>query len=59
MCVHVDKELTFRASELQDGDIICFQKHIQAATLTYCYPDVPSFLEHVHDRQVLIYQLSC
>jgi hypothetical protein len=39
--------------QLEDGDIICFQKapaidneeHIR-------YPDVPSYLEYVHNRQV-------
>ncbi|KAI3884831.1 hypothetical protein MKX03_009921 [Papaver bracteatum] len=26
MCEHIDKKLTFRASQLEDGDIVCFQK---------------------------------
>jgi hypothetical protein len=40
--------------KLEDGDIICYQK-----TLTreeedlYRYPDVPSFLEYVRNRQVI------
>ncbi|KAJ0570275.1 putative ubiquitinyl hydrolase 1 [Helianthus annuus] len=51
MCERVDKELTFRRSMIENGDIICFQKHAQAGTKTYRYPDVPSFLKHVHDLQ--------
>ncbi|XP_076909747.1 ubiquitin C-terminal hydrolase 12-like [Bidens hawaiensis] len=53
MCEHVDKKLTFRASQLEDGDIICFQKPLQAGTVKCRYPDVPSFLEYVHNRQVV------
>ncbi|TVU50249.1 hypothetical protein EJB05_01615, partial [Eragrostis curvula] len=26
MCEHIDKKLTFHSSQLEDGDIICFQK---------------------------------
>ncbi|XP_026415216.1 ubiquitin carboxyl-terminal hydrolase 12-like isoform X1 [Papaver somniferum] len=54
MCEHIDKKLTFRASQLEDGDIICFQKPTSADSMTLCrYPDVPSFLEYVHNRQVV------
>ncbi|KAI3893574.1 hypothetical protein MKW92_052244, partial [Papaver armeniacum] len=54
MCEHIDKKLTFRASQLEDGDIICFQKPASADSMTLCrYPDVPSFLEYVHNRQVV------
>nr|XP_043618417.1 ubiquitin C-terminal hydrolase 12-like isoform X1 [Erigeron canadensis] len=53
MCEHVDKKLTFRASQLEDGDIICFQKSLEAGTVKCRYPDVPSFLEYVHNRQVV------
>ncbi|KAI3924449.1 hypothetical protein MKW98_032650 [Papaver atlanticum] len=52
MCEHIDKKLTFRASQLEDGDIICFQKPASVDSITLCrYPDVPSFLEYVHNRQ--------
>ncbi|KAK1431386.1 hypothetical protein QVD17_07843 [Tagetes erecta] len=51
MCEPVNKALPFNASLIEDGDIICFQKLLQAGTETYRYPDVPSFLEHVHNRQ--------
>ncbi|RZC90859.1 hypothetical protein C5167_028693 [Papaver somniferum] len=54
MCEHIDKKLTFRASQLEDGDIICFQKPASADSMTLCrYPNVPSFLEYVHNRQVV------
>jgi hypothetical protein len=39
--------------ELEDGDIVCFQKSPKADSDTQVrYPDVPSFLEYVHNRQV-------
>ncbi|KAD4584001.1 hypothetical protein E3N88_21602 [Mikania micrantha] len=53
MCEHVDKKLTFRASQLEDGDIICFQRPLQAGTVKCRYPDAPSFLEYVHNRQIV------
>ncbi|RWR85437.1 ubiquitin carboxyl-terminal hydrolase 12 isoform X1 [Cinnamomum micranthum f. kanehirae] len=54
MCEHIDKKLTFRASQLEDGDIICFQKLLSAENPSHCrHPDVPSFLEYVHNRQVV------
>ncbi|XP_044462354.1 ubiquitin C-terminal hydrolase 12-like isoform X1 [Mangifera indica] len=54
MCEPIDKKYTFRASQLEDGDIICFQKPSQAASGEQCrYPDVPSFLDYVHNRQVV------
>ncbi|KVI05076.1 hypothetical protein Ccrd_016566 [Cynara cardunculus var. scolymus] len=54
MCEHIDKKLTFRGSQLEDGDIICFQKALHVESTETCrYPDVPSFLEYVHNRQVV------
>ncbi|XP_043699440.1 ubiquitin C-terminal hydrolase 13 isoform X5 [Telopea speciosissima] len=54
MCEHIDKKLTFRSSQLEDGDIICFQKCTPVdSDEQYRYPDVPSFLEYVHNRQVV------
>ncbi|XP_048570622.1 ubiquitin C-terminal hydrolase 12-like isoform X9 [Triticum urartu] len=54
MCEHIDKKLTFRASQLEDGDIVCFQKSPKADSGTQVrYPDVPLFLEYVHNRQVV------
>ncbi|KAK9075086.1 hypothetical protein SSX86_003405 [Deinandra increscens subsp. villosa] len=52
MCELVDKKRTFRASQLEDGDIICFQKPLPVGTVKCRYPDVPSFLEYVHNLQV-------
>ncbi|OMO88841.1 Peptidase C19, ubiquitin carboxyl-terminal hydrolase 2 [Corchorus capsularis] len=53
MCEHIDKKLTFRTSQLEDGDIICLQKLSEIGTEQCRYPDVPSFLEYVHNRQVV------
>ncbi|TKY53566.1 Ubiquitin carboxyl-terminal hydrolase 12 [Spatholobus suberectus] len=59
MCERVDKKSTFRDSQqLEDGDIICFQKSPQTGSgEQYCYPDVPSFLEYVHNRQVVRFRI--
>lgn len=41
--------------QLEDGDIICFQKSVPAENVSYCrHQDVPSFLEYVHNRQVVL-----
>ncbi|GMI70096.1 ubiquitin-specific protease 12 [Hibiscus trionum] len=53
MCEHIDKKLTFRTSQLEDGDIICLQKFPEVVSEQCCYPDIPSFLEYVHNRQVV------
>ncbi|CAI8586565.1 unnamed protein product [Vicia faba] len=54
MCEPIDQKLTFRASQLEDGDIICFQKVIAIDNEEHIrYPDVPSYLEYVHNRQVV------
>ncbi|KAG5575068.1 hypothetical protein H5410_055202 [Solanum commersonii] len=54
MCEPIDCNLTFCSSQLEDGDIICFQKPIRSQTSEqYRFPDVPSFLEYVHNRQVV------
>ncbi|KAL4200392.1 hypothetical protein AMTRI_Chr03g56220 [Amborella trichopoda] len=51
---YIDKEFAFRVSQLEDGDIICFQKTLSAEN-DKCirYPDVPSFLDYVHNPQVV------
>jgi len=39
--------------QLEDGDIICFQKAPATDNEEHIrYPDVPSYLEYVHNRQV-------
>ncbi|CAN6586672.1 unnamed protein product [Malus baccata var. baccata] len=54
MCEHLDKKTSFRLSQIEDGDIICFQKSTPLKSEEECkYPDVPSFLEYVHNRQVV------
>ncbi|KAF5930201.1 hypothetical protein HYC85_031074 [Camellia sinensis] len=54
MCEPIDKKFAFRSSQLEDGDIVCFQKSLPVETGHQVrYPDVPSFLEYVHNRQVV------
>ncbi|KAK8918564.1 Ubiquitin carboxyl-terminal hydrolase 13 [Platanthera zijinensis] len=54
MCELINKKLSFRACQLEDGDIICYQKTPTQEIEEKCrYPDVPSFLEYVHNRQVV------
>ncbi|KAL3335872.1 hypothetical protein AABB24_031873 [Solanum stoloniferum] len=54
MCENIDKNSTFRSKELEDGDIVCFQKSLTAESRQqFRYPDVPSFLEYVHNCQVV------
>lgn len=39
--------------QIEDGDIICFQKVLAIDNEEHIrYPDVPSYLEYVHNRQV-------
>ncbi|KAK4408376.1 Ubiquitin carboxyl-terminal hydrolase 12 [Sesamum angolense] len=54
MCEHIDKRSTFRSSQLEDGDIVCFQKSlsVQGSKRLRC-PDVPSFFEYRHNLQVI------
>ncbi|GKA37430.1 ubiquitin carboxyl-terminal hydrolase 12-like protein isoform X2 [Tanacetum coccineum] len=54
MCERLDKRSSFRSSQIEDGDIICFQKLPRAQSEEkYRYPDVPSFLEYVKNRQMV------
>ncbi|XP_038981966.1 ubiquitin carboxyl-terminal hydrolase 12-like isoform X4 [Phoenix dactylifera] len=54
MCEHIDKRIPFRSSQLEDGDIICYEKSSMLDSEDqYRYPDVPTFLEYVHNRQVV------
>uniref|UniRef100_A0A7N0V5G9 ubiquitinyl hydrolase 1 n=1 Tax=Kalanchoe fedtschenkoi TaxID=63787 RepID=A0A7N0V5G9_KALFE len=54
MCEHLDRRATFRFSQIEDGDIICFQKSTPAVSEEqYRYPTVPLYLEFVHNRQVV------
>ncbi|XP_060212559.1 ubiquitin C-terminal hydrolase 12-like isoform X1 [Lycium barbarum] len=52
MCEHIDSNMSFHFSGLLDGDIICFQKSVRnQCSEQYCFPEVPSFLEYVRNRQ--------
>ncbi|CAN4119124.1 unnamed protein product [Withania somnifera] len=54
MCELIDKKIAFRSSQLEDGDIVCYQKVLSPESRQkFRYPDVPSFLEYVHNRQVV------
>ncbi|KAJ3707257.1 hypothetical protein LUZ61_010962 [Rhynchospora tenuis] len=54
MCENIDKRLLFRSSQLEDGDIVCYQKTLKTdAAGRYRYPDVPSYLEYIRNRQVV------
>ncbi|MCI12609.1 ubiquitin carboxyl-terminal hydrolase family protein, partial [Trifolium medium] len=51
LCEPVDENLTFNENELENGDIICFQKASEMVNEKYLrYPDVPSYLEYVHSQ---------
>ncbi|KAK1389757.1 ubiquitin carboxyl-terminal hydrolase 12 [Heracleum sosnowskyi] len=54
MCDRLDMRASFRMSQIEDGDIICFQKipNLQSEE-EYRYPDVPSYLEYVKNRQIV------
>ncbi|KAK6944170.1 MATH/TRAF domain [Dillenia turbinata] len=54
MCEHLDKRSSFRLSQIEDGDIICFQKSAPLDSEDqFRYLDVPSYLEYVHNRQLV------
>ncbi|KAI5427760.1 hypothetical protein KIW84_032970 [Lathyrus oleraceus] len=53
MCEPVDKKLTFKASELENGDIICFQKSLAMdCKKRFPFPDVTSYLKFVHIYEI-------
>ncbi|XP_055811371.1 ubiquitin C-terminal hydrolase 12-like isoform X2 [Solanum dulcamara] len=52
MCEKIDSMLSFSECQLEDGDIICFQKSLQnLCSEQFRFPEVPSFLEYMHNRQ--------
>ncbi|XP_010519993.1 PREDICTED: ubiquitin carboxyl-terminal hydrolase 12-like isoform X2 [Tarenaya hassleriana] len=53
MCEHVDKKTSFKLCQIEDGDIICYQKAPNDKESEWRYPDVPSFLEYVQNRQLV------
>ncbi|CAM8884881.1 unnamed protein product [Rhodiola kirilowii] len=57
MCEHLDRRTTFHFSQIEDGDIICFQKLAPISEEQYRYPTVPLYLEFVHNRQVVRFRI--
>ncbi|RHN57691.1 putative ubiquitinyl hydrolase 1 [Medicago truncatula] len=56
MCEPVYQKLTFQESELENGDIICHQKASAIDIVKHIlYPDVPSYLEYVHNTLVPLF----
>ncbi|KAM0846883.1 hypothetical protein ACQ4PT_055394 [Festuca glaucescens] len=54
MCEYIDNRIIFRSCQLEDGDIVCFQKSPKPDTADqYRYPDVPSFLLYMRNRQLV------
>ncbi|XP_071910826.1 ubiquitin C-terminal hydrolase 12-like isoform X3 [Coffea arabica] len=54
MCERLCRRTSFRFSQIEDGDIICFQKRLSPESEEQVrYPDVPMFLEYVKNRQVV------
>ncbi|XP_031383025.1 ubiquitin carboxyl-terminal hydrolase 12-like [Punica granatum] len=51
MCELIDRAASFRTNQLEDGDIICFQKRFVGAAESCRYLTVPSFLEHIRGLQ--------
>eukprot|EP00238_Polyblepharides_amylifera_P000665 CAMPEP_0196572050 /NCGR_PEP_ID=MMETSP1081-20130531/2168_1 /TAXON_ID=36882 /ORGANISM="Pyramimonas amylifera, Strain CCMP720" /LENGTH=1108 /DNA_ID=CAMNT_0041889233 /DNA_START=195 /DNA_END=3521 /DNA_ORIENTATION=- len=54
MCETVDRKATLRACQLEDGDIICFQRNVpEEEAREHAYGSVPEFLEYIRYRQVV------
>ncbi|GER45747.1 ubiquitin carboxyl-terminal hydrolase [Striga asiatica] len=54
MCERLNKSASFKFSQIEDGDIICFQKRLPSESeMPIRFPDVPSFLEYVKNRQIV------
>ncbi|KAH0677829.1 hypothetical protein KY285_025630 [Solanum tuberosum] len=54
MCLQLNNMLlSLRDCHLDNGDIICFQKSLpNQCSKQYRFPNVPSFLKYVHNRQL-------
>jgi ubiquitin carboxyl-terminal hydrolase 7 len=58
MCIPIDTDVSFRSNQLEDGDIICYQKRCSPEKMDqYRYPSVSSFFEYIHNRQVVHFRL--
>ncbi|KAG9140850.1 hypothetical protein Leryth_010382 [Lithospermum erythrorhizon] len=54
MCECLDKRSSFRVSQIEDGDIICFQKRLTPEIEQQMrFADVPSYLVYVKNRQIV------
>ncbi|CAN8269436.1 unnamed protein product [Cochlearia groenlandica] len=54
MCEDLDMKASFNQSQIEDGDIICYQKLLSIQESEFFqYPDVPSFLEYVRNRELV------
>ncbi|KAL1549232.1 CSN-associated deubiquitinating enzyme Ubp12 [Salvia divinorum] len=54
MCECLHKQASFLSSQIEDGDIVCFQKRPPDERKNKMrFPDVPSYLEYVKNRQVV------
>ncbi|CAN8259679.1 unnamed protein product [Cochlearia groenlandica] len=53
LCEHLDKKTAFRLCEIGDGDVICYQKPHSIQGSECQYPDVPSYLEYLKNREVV------
>ncbi|KAG8055246.1 hypothetical protein GUJ93_ZPchr0001g30571, partial [Zizania palustris] len=57
MCELINNNYSFHSSQLEDGDIICYQKSSPEKLDQYQHADVPSFFEYLHNRQVVHFRL--
>ncbi|XP_047087049.1 U-box domain-containing protein 57-like [Lolium rigidum] len=48
LCEFIDVDDTFAASQIGNGDIICYQKSLESGN-QHTHPSVLSFFKHVHD----------
>ncbi|XP_042056257.1 ubiquitin C-terminal hydrolase 12-like [Salvia splendens] len=54
MCECLHKRASFLSSQIENGDIICFQKRPSDKLYNKMrFPDVPTYLEYVKNRQVV------
>ncbi|KAJ1285596.1 hypothetical protein BS78_03G290900 [Paspalum vaginatum] len=58
MCEPIGIDASFRSSQIDDGDIICYQKRYSPDKMDqHRYPSVSSFFEYIHNRQVVRFRL--
>ncbi|OEL23661.1 Ubiquitin carboxyl-terminal hydrolase 13 [Dichanthelium oligosanthes] len=58
MCEPIESNVSFRSSQIDNGDIICYQKRCLLDKMDqYRYPTVSSFFEYIHNRQAVRFRL--